>query len=410
MKTMLSIPRTISRAASVRNAIHACGSVIHSMGPHGTREPRGQGVVRRCTPLRGSRPRRLHLRRGPGSRSAWRSRASSASRSARSAFTLGMLHAPEEGLGRLAREPLALVEAHEPLERFAAAARRHLGRETREVGLTVRDAAADHHEVLRDGAAAELAHAALEADARDVVLAAAVRAAADLDVEVGRLLGELGPRRDVLAAAAAPRPRDCVTARRHDSAPGQLVTSAMRARDRLARARPRRAGDAGPSRRPRAPSAAAGSGRASCARVPSPYAAARSRSTRSCAPVRSPSGTVTVAIDVARLLLRAHVPAQPSARRRPSATDSRGSTSRQEARAAQLRRHAPAPPCRRAAGQAAATPCGAVSTGGVVGIEGQPRAALRLHLGERALELAPARPPSPCSRIRNFIRLRCLCL
>ncbi len=31
MKTMLSIPRTISSAASVRNAIQACGSEIHSM-------------------------------------------------------------------------------------------------------------------------------------------------------------------------------------------------------------------------------------------------------------------------------------------------------------------------------------------------------------------------------------------
>ena len=41
MKTMLSIPRTISSAASVRNAIQACGSVIQSM-----RQLSGEGAGR----------------------------------------------------------------------------------------------------------------------------------------------------------------------------------------------------------------------------------------------------------------------------------------------------------------------------------------------------------------------------
>ena len=54
-------------------------------------------------------------------------------------------------------------------------------------------AAADHDEVVRRGAAADLAQAALEADAGDVMLAASVRAAADLDVEAGDRLDEVGP-------------------------------------------------------------------------------------------------------------------------------------------------------------------------------------------------------------------------
>src|SRR5512134_2193654 len=50
MKTMLSIPRTISRAARVRNAIQAWGSLIHSIiglrkGAGGSR-PRGRSYTK----------------------------------------------------------------------------------------------------------------------------------------------------------------------------------------------------------------------------------------------------------------------------------------------------------------------------------------------------------------------------
>jgi hypothetical protein len=50
-----------------------------------------------------------------------------------------------------------------------------------ERGAALERPAADHDEVLRHGARPEPPHAALEADGRDVVQAAAVRATADLD-------------------------------------------------------------------------------------------------------------------------------------------------------------------------------------------------------------------------------------
>ena len=59
------------------------------------------------------------------------------------------LDAAEERLGRLAFRALLLVEADQPLERLAAAARGHLRREPPEVGRPSVDAAAHHHEVLR---------------------------------------------------------------------------------------------------------------------------------------------------------------------------------------------------------------------------------------------------------------------
>src|SRR6185295_16128863 len=68
-----------------------------------------------------------------------------------------------------------------------------LRRQAAEPGAPGVDAAAHHHEVLRDHLVAELAHAALEAEAGDVVLAASVRAAADLDVEAGGGGDEIGP-------------------------------------------------------------------------------------------------------------------------------------------------------------------------------------------------------------------------
>ena len=55
----------------------------------------------------------------------------------------------------------------------------------------VRAASADEHEVLRHGTRPELSHAALEPYRRDVMLAATVRASADLDVSRGHEIDEL---------------------------------------------------------------------------------------------------------------------------------------------------------------------------------------------------------------------------
>src|SRR5688572_30920805 len=87
----------------------------------------------------------------------------------------------EERRRRLAVGPFALIEADQPLEGFGDAAGRYLGGGARETGAVLRRAAADHDEVLGHRAATHAFYAPLESDRRDVVLAAAVRAAADLD-------------------------------------------------------------------------------------------------------------------------------------------------------------------------------------------------------------------------------------
>ena len=105
-------------------------------------------------------------------------------------------------------------------------------------------AAADHHEVLRHRAAVHLAHAALKPERRDVMLPAAVGAAADLDHASAATPRDRARARGC-RSRAGPSPRDCVTASLHDSAPGQLVTSRDRSTRRLRRGRPRQAARTG---------------------------------------------------------------------------------------------------------------------------------------------------------------------
>ena len=82
--------------------------------------------------------------------------------------------------------------------RSSAAAHRRAGifattRPNDAVSLSV--PAAEHDEILRHRPAVDLAQTALESDAGDVMLAASVRAAADLHVEAGHQLGQTGRRR-----------------------------------------------------------------------------------------------------------------------------------------------------------------------------------------------------------------------
>ncbi len=106
-------------------------------------------------------------------------------------------HALEEGHRALALVVRARVEVDQPIDDIGDPARRHLGREAAELRALIVDAAADHHEILRHDAIAELADAALEAEARDVMLAAAVRAAAHLDLQIRRLRRHLRMRAKV---------------------------------------------------------------------------------------------------------------------------------------------------------------------------------------------------------------------
>ena len=120
------------------------------------------------------------------------------SRSASVALTTLELDAAEEGGRRLAGLVLARVELDQPLDGLRDAARRNLRRDAAERGAVLERPAADHHEVLRHGARAEPPHAALEPDRRDVMLAAAVRAAADLDARAVGRGDEIGTRAQVI--------------------------------------------------------------------------------------------------------------------------------------------------------------------------------------------------------------------
>ena len=103
-------------------------------------------------------------------------------------------------------------------------------------------AAADHHEILRHGARAEPPHAALESDRRDVMLAAAVRAAADLDARAVGGRDQIRTRAQVILEqpaeparlrdrqpAASPRPG---SSRRRRSLPASASPSPAAARRR----------------------------------------------------------------------------------------------------------------------------------------------------------------------------------
>src|SRR5687768_14390971 len=82
----------------------------------------------------------------------------------------------ERRFRRRAFGPIELNQTFERLERAPRRYRRDMPAENRPFFA---DAAADHHEVMRCGTSADFAQAALETDAGDVMLSAAVRAAAD---------------------------------------------------------------------------------------------------------------------------------------------------------------------------------------------------------------------------------------
>src|SRR5262249_1622410 len=109
------------------------------------------------------------------------------------------LDTSEEGRGRLPRGSLGRVEPHESLHGQWDAASRHLRGEPTERGVAPIHAAAQHHEILGNGPVADLADAALEAERGNVVLATAVRAAADLDVESWRRRHEVRPLAEMIA-------------------------------------------------------------------------------------------------------------------------------------------------------------------------------------------------------------------
>src|SRR5438874_4485204 len=96
----------------------------------------------------------------------------------------GGVDAREERNRGFARLAFALVQTHQTIDRFRYSSRRDLCRETAERGLFSSRVAADHDEVLRQHAIAELADAALQAYPGDVMLSAAIGAAADLDAQV----------------------------------------------------------------------------------------------------------------------------------------------------------------------------------------------------------------------------------
>ena len=172
---------------------------------------------------------RLRIGAGPRSRRARRSppvrrpRAVSASSGASVAFARSSARAKNAPASspspRSARYSAASRD-----DRLRDAPRRDLAREPPERDLAVPDPAADEHEVLRHGSAAELPRAALQADRREVVLAAAVRATRDVHRHLGPRPAGRAARARSSTSRAMPRVR--VTARRHTSAPGQATTSA----------------------------------------------------------------------------------------------------------------------------------------------------------------------------------------
>ena len=86
---------------------------------------------------------------------------------------------------------------------YGPSSRRDLGGQTSELCAFGSDTAADHDEVLRDHLVAQPAHASLEADSGDVMLPAAVGAAADLSVEPGSQRDEVGSRAQEVTEQAA---------------------------------------------------------------------------------------------------------------------------------------------------------------------------------------------------------------
>src|SRR6267143_4253747 len=102
----------------------------------------------------------------------------------------GERDAREVVLRRFAGLLLRGIQLQEPRERLRSAAGRDLHRQAAEGGAV--ELASQEHVVLRHGAARDLAHRALEPDARHVVLPAAVRATRHLDGQGFRQRSHLG--------------------------------------------------------------------------------------------------------------------------------------------------------------------------------------------------------------------------
>ena len=92
------------------------------------------------------------------------------------------------------------------LPRDRQAARRNLRRDAAERGAAFERPAAHHDEVVWCRTSADFTEAALEADAGDVMLTAAIRAAADLDVTGRHQIDEVRTRAQMLGQHAAKTP------------------------------------------------------------------------------------------------------------------------------------------------------------------------------------------------------------
>ena len=121
------------------------------------------------------------------------------SRSASVRRTRSTLTRPKNAVADSPSLLLASVHLDQPIDDVRNAARRESWRPGgRTMAPPCSRAAADHDEVLRHGAPADPANAALESDRRDVMLAAAVRASADLDARpIGRR-DQIGTRAQVV--------------------------------------------------------------------------------------------------------------------------------------------------------------------------------------------------------------------
>src|SRR4029450_6660085 len=102
------------------------------------------------------------------------------------------------------------IEIEQAIERVRQAMDGHLRHHFAEVrGPVVNAAAAYEHEILRHGTWTELAKAASEADGCDVVLTAAVRPPADLDVTGRHEIDELRAGAEMFCQCATEPPRLC---------------------------------------------------------------------------------------------------------------------------------------------------------------------------------------------------------
>ena len=116
----------------------------------------------------------------------------------------------EECSERLCRLAALLIQSQQPIDRGRQPAHGHLGHDPAELRTLLGAATTDEHEVLRQRLVSDLANAALESNRGNVMLAAPIRAAADLDVAVVHERHEFRMSVQVFSelAAEAPRLRD----------------------------------------------------------------------------------------------------------------------------------------------------------------------------------------------------------